>query len=115
MLNAPTAVNQTLKPKTDDGTDDDINLGASTNQWSNIYFRDHLYLNGKPTMYMSGELNNNFYVGPYAGSHHSFTSGNTGVGMYACYVWESKNNTAIGYSALGGGPSYGSDNTATGI
>src|SRR4051812_13055983 len=67
-LTSPTAVNQSLLPKSN-GVQD---LGSSTKQWSSLYLSDSLflsglYLDGILTMYTFGPGPSNFYVGPNAG------------------------------------------------
>ncbi len=114
-LTTPTAINVNYFTPKSNGFQ---SLGSPSKQWQCLYLRDTLYLgelslNGKLTMYISGELNDNFYVGPQAGSSGSFTSQNTGVGINACGVNECSGNTAVGYSALGG-YCYGDDNIAVG-
>lgn len=108
-LATPTAVNQNLLPS----INNDKNLGSSTRQWKSLYLHDRLYLSGLLTMYSTA--NDNFFIGPGAGTTSTSNFQNTGIGTNALHsVMEGMYNTATGFDALY--RNYeGGWNTATGV
>ncbi len=108
-LSAPTAINQSLLP----GSDNSKDLGSSAKQWRNLYLANRFYFKGILTMQSPGT--DNFFIGPNAGNISLTGTGNTGIGQGALYkVTSGVSNTATGMHALYSNTN-GSENTADGL
>jgi hypothetical protein len=90
-LTAPTAVNVNLLP----AADSSINLGNSSLNYRNIFFKGKLYQGSIPIMY-NDTLNT--FIGQNAGSNPS--SANTAVGSGTLSNTTGPRNAALGYQAL---------------
>src|SRR6266542_2104156 len=107
-LTAPTAVNQSLLP----GTNNTINLGSNSLRWKNLYLGNALYLKGNITLHTPGI--ENFFVGLNAGNTSLTGEQNTGAGQFSLSSLTSgQQNTANGYSSLYSNTTGGA-NTANG-
>jgi len=110
-LTAPTAVNQSLLP----GTNNTISLGSGGRDfplsWKYLYLGNALYLKGNITLHAPGT---NFFVGTSAGNTSVSGLYNTGAGPFSLFKLTSgSGNTANGYKALYFNTT-GSSNTANG-
>jgi hypothetical protein len=90
-LKAPTAVNVHVLP----AADSSINLGSSSLNYRNIFFKGKLFQGSIPIMY-NDTLNT--FIGQNAGSNPSFA--NTAVGSGALSNTTGPRNAALGYQAL---------------
>ena len=103
-LTAPTGLNVDLLP----GADSSINLGSSSLNYRNIFFKGKLYQGSIPIMYNDTM---NTFVGQNAGSNSSYFS--TAVGSGALSNTTNARNAALGYQALHSNTS-GNKNVAIG-
>jgi hypothetical protein len=90
-LTSPTALNVDMLP----GADTSINLGSSSLNYRNIFFRGKLYQGSIPIMYNDTM---NTFIGQNAGSNPSYL--NTAVGSGALSKTTGSRNAALGYQAL---------------
>ena len=108
-LTAPTAVNQSLLPK----TDNTFSLGSPVISWQDISLKGNVFMDSLRFIYYTGHTSRSTFLGTLAGGQTT-GSFNTGIGYNALFAnTTGYNNTSLGYQSLTSNTT-GYSNTAIG-